>query len=379
MIFYLLLIFAIVIILYHVLILKPAKQLAEIQTNEAEFHAIQTEDGITLSLYRYKTKDFVDNRKLRNLPLIMCHGMGVNHHHLDDANELSLAIYYQKAGFDVWLVDLRGCGNSTKSVIWRQDKRFDFDHYVNYDVPCIIKYVCEQTGAPKVHWLGHSMGGMVLYGYAAKFDISKIASATLLASAIDFSEWTIPQNRIFWWIFYYIFKFLPGIYHRTISRFLFPIIPPIAKFFQHPKSLMKIVYFENMSKIQSWKFLYNALADLPKGLVLQTIRWVAEGNMSDCTSTISYTSGAEKLTCPSLIVASSGDLTIPLSSIKAGYELAPEGDKTFYYLEPSVQEATMFGHADMIYSSACFTEFFPLIRNWLIERDQTVDIENLTS
>ncbi|MFC1853786.1 alpha/beta fold hydrolase [candidate division CSSED10-310 bacterium] len=350
---------------YKILIWQPARAQLPQDVACSERHAIQTADGIVLTLYRYRP----ETAPRMKYPLIMCHGMSVNRFHFDNGSDISIARYFQKAGFDVWLLELRGCGNSTPPPLLIPDQRFTFDHYVRHDVPDAIEYVRQKTKAEKVHWLGHSLGGMVFYGYVTLFGDDPIASATLIASAVDFSMWTTPNRRLYWKLFYYFCCLLPSVPHRYFTRAFFPIIPWLMKKWPYPPGLMKIINGDNLSRLQLWQFFYNALSNLPRGLVLQSIRWVAEGDLKSVDGRHHYLEGARKLRCPLLIVASKGDVSIPIRTIQPGYDYALSEDKQFKILEPTRPEHAILGHADMIYSYASYTEFFPFLRAWVAKRD----------
>ena len=49
-------------------------------------------------------------------------------------------------------------------------KMFDWsvDQHIQYDVPAALRFVREQTKSGKVHWIGHSMGGMIMFAYLGR-------------------------------------------------------------------------------------------------------------------------------------------------------------------------------------------------------------------
>ena len=86
------------------------------QTGEDERHAARTADGWNLALYRYRPRGAP-----RPLPVLCGHGMAGTHLIYDLHSDYSLARYLAGQGFDTWLVDLRGRGDSWPDAIGRFD------------------------------------------------------------------------------------------------------------------------------------------------------------------------------------------------------------------------------------------------------------------
>ena len=78
----------------------------------------------------------------------------------------SIARLLARRGFDVWIPSLRGTGDSEhRTQVGTSPEGFDFDAYALRDLPAIIGYVREKTNGREVRYIGHSMGGMILYAY----------------------------------------------------------------------------------------------------------------------------------------------------------------------------------------------------------------------
>ena len=62
--------------------------------------------------------------------------------------------------------------------------------YIDHDLPSAIHYVRNHTHAKKVHWVGHSMGGIVLYSWLGlqKGNTQDFASIVTIGSALDHSK-----------------------------------------------------------------------------------------------------------------------------------------------------------------------------------------------
>ena len=126
-----------------------------------ELFEVTTDDGLTLRGKRYANRDAT--------PLILLAGFGGNGFNYDIAFERSnFAVYLARKGYDVWVGNFRGTGREP----YKSDGG-DFSHYIQdlciHDMPALIRRVTESTGKKPV-LMGHSMGGVVCYGYLQGVD-----------------------------------------------------------------------------------------------------------------------------------------------------------------------------------------------------------------
>lgn len=126
--------------------------------------AILTSDGARLRFKR---------RRGDGPPVVLFHGLAVNADVFDippmttgSGREFrSITDVLHERGFDVWLVNLRGCGGPhvpSEPPAGLAD--WCVDHFILYDVKAAIEHVAEVRSQP-VFALGQSMGGMALAGY----------------------------------------------------------------------------------------------------------------------------------------------------------------------------------------------------------------------
>src|SRR5688500_12875380 len=122
-----------------------------------EIHFAATEDGwrVALTRYRPETPNGAE-------PVLCCHGIASNSTGLDLTEELSLPRALARAGFDAWLLELRGRGRSTKPRLFgKHDWDWSFDEYAERDAPAAIATLLRATGAERLHWVGFSLGAAV--------------------------------------------------------------------------------------------------------------------------------------------------------------------------------------------------------------------------
>lgn len=138
---------------------------------ELEQHTVDTEDGYRLVLQRLNGGE--------KGPVIMCHGLSGNSYEylLSEDERSSLARYLANRGYDSWVVDLRGHGNSEGYFV-KDEAKWDFskkakgfwkfyvDDLIQKDTPAIIEKIKEVSNSDKVSWIGRSMGGWLAYAHA---------------------------------------------------------------------------------------------------------------------------------------------------------------------------------------------------------------------
>ena len=145
----------------------------------------RADDGWRLAIH-HVTPEKKDPKKH---PVILCHGLGANRTNLHMPGDRSLARYLAARGYDCYVLELRGAGHSMDRT-WFSRKAWDFgfNDFVDRDLPATIAHVREVTGSKKIHWVGHSMGGMVAYAYPQRHDAGDVASFCAIASPASFQH-----------------------------------------------------------------------------------------------------------------------------------------------------------------------------------------------
>lgn len=142
-------------------------------------YEVQTADGWTLVITRYQPIPQLFEQPLFNEPLMLVHGFSQNRHAWTCGKFVKYLLYY---GVDVHILELRGHGKS--SVKLQRQKAaesgaglpadieygWDLDSYFLYDLPAGVAAVKRATRRDKIFYCGHSMGGILGYGYAGLHD-----------------------------------------------------------------------------------------------------------------------------------------------------------------------------------------------------------------
>ena len=183
-------------------------------TSQRETHYFPAKDGWGLTLHRYGPS------APQGLPIILCHGLSSNRFIFELPGAPSLAKYLAKEGRDVWVAELRGSGMSDSPGLLTSDVSYawGFDDHLDKDIEPIINKVLELTGAGAVHWVGHSMGGILILAHLAANPDAPLASATTIGSPVDFSKMNAAATSAllkYKWLFEWA-PFFPVTFFRAV-------------------------------------------------------------------------------------------------------------------------------------------------------------------
>lgn len=137
-----------------------------------------TDPAVRIALKRYLDLEAVAPDRD---PILFLPGITQNHTMYDIHPDYSTAQAFALEGYDVWLVDPRGRGNSWKGIAEEAgdaacrtvtEKFFSegcwwIDDYIHKDLPAAIGYVRKITGAEHVTLVGFSQGGLIGLSYLA--------------------------------------------------------------------------------------------------------------------------------------------------------------------------------------------------------------------
>src|SRR5713101_1557460 len=155
--------------------------------NEVEFrslyekssHTTITDDGWELVITRYQPTPQEFPQPLLGEVLLLLHGFSQNRHAWTSGEFVKNLLFF---GLDVHILELRGHGKSSIAHQRERSQRlgiplpadidygWDIDSYFLDDLPAGVVAVKRTTGRDKIFFCGHSMGGMLGYGYAGLHD-----------------------------------------------------------------------------------------------------------------------------------------------------------------------------------------------------------------
>ena len=122
----------------------------------------------------------------RTHPVVLCPGLASNRIAYDLTAERSLARHFASRGYDVWVLELRGHGRSERvNPIGGKRWGWSFDDYLLRDLPAALRRVTTITEQAEVHYLGHSMGGLLVFAHLA-LGRGGLRSVTTVGSSVTY-------------------------------------------------------------------------------------------------------------------------------------------------------------------------------------------------
>lgn len=117
------------------------------------------------------------------IPCLLIHGSIENGKIFYSKSGKGLAPWLAEQGYDVFVPDLRGKGQSTPAV----DKNATHGQWeaINEDIPSFIQKLRELKGDLPMHWMAHSWGGVLLHSYLARYGNPKVDSMVFFACKRD--------------------------------------------------------------------------------------------------------------------------------------------------------------------------------------------------
>lgn len=259
---------------------------------------------------------------VRGVPVVLLHGSFSNRRFWYSPKGIGLGAYLARAGFDVWIAEMRGHGLSPRNEGYRDN---NVARYVRYDLPAIADFIVEQTGQP-AHWIGHSLGGVILAAAlgGGHLEPSRARSAALFGSQISRTYWPLKVPPVEW-----------------CARLLLRAFPYL-----------------------SGRRLKRGPEDEPIGLALETLRWLRLfGRFGDGDR--DWWAGLAQVRVPVLAVAAADDVQDPAWACRKLLEQCSVAPRQFLLLGKDQGFTCDFGHIEMLVSKEAQREVWPLTAYWL--------------
>jgi pimeloyl-ACP methyl ester carboxylesterase len=317
---------------------------------DATYYA-RTDDGWRLALHRYRGGG--------GEPVLLCHGLGANAYNMDLGPRLSLARFLAERNFDVWVLELRGAGLSRSRDATREaGSSWSFDDHVHRDVPAAIALVLAETGQERLHWVGHSYGGMVAYAYLGLRLDSRIASLCTVGSPAGFLGHS--RLRLVWPVLYVLGLF-PTLRTRAFAGAGIPfyIGLPLSYMTHHGRNITA-------------RDVRRAMANLVEPISSKTLRhlsrWLRTRQFTSYDGRTDYLALMRRVTTPTFLLAGAGDALAPPETVRAGFDSLGASQKELVVLGREQGTEHDYGHGDLLIGYRAAEEVYPRIASWLNDR-----------
>lgn len=338
-----------------------------------------TRDGWKLGIRHIRPK-VSDAGKL---PVVLCHGLGLNATFWT-ITDLHLPQQLAARGYDVFLVDLRGSGESarvgrigeinaklreTLLLEWGE-RRWNVDEMSTYDVPAVLDYVKQATGHDRVNWVGHSLGGMLLFPFLEMSpDSWRIANFVGMGSTIILAEHPqrdmLQANRSLRVLTSFIST---GRIGRPLMYVRFPGLSAIDSFYYTAA---------NVDRRTIKRFYGYTLEDTGRAALKQLDPYLQYGHFVSADQRIDYAAKLGDVSTPVLMVAGDGDRMSDVPSTELTLAALASRDKTLMCFGKKNGHVADYGHCDLVWSRYAPKEVFPPMIDWLDERQPVPSVQHV--
>ncbi|NIA07812.1 MAG: alpha/beta fold hydrolase [Actinobacteria bacterium] len=352
---------------------------------EIQTYYTETADGWTLQVDRFEP----DEPDPAANPVVLCHGLSYNNRFWDLTEKVSLARYLAAAGYEVWSVSLRGAGLSDQPLASVLRKvatgsvppkffteaykhklgseafsDYSVDDHINYDVPAVIRLVKDQTGAQKVHWVGHSMGGMIMFAYLATHPQEAARDVdTFVAVSVPMAMFH-PLNKAMQLQVDNAAAlkagnvFISTSYDAFVAKILGKLAPPTI-------SETLFLNRDNVDDGVLRLLAQWAQESISPGQLDQLFVMAAEESFYSKDRKINYTALLDRVTTPTFFLAGQLDNMATVGAVKFAYRQVSSQEKAFKLFARINNNRADYGHDDIIIGKYAREEVYPEILNWL--------------
>lgn len=316
--------------------LRPSIDPVGIQT-------VQTADGWTLPL-RHHGGD--------GPAVLLVHGMAANHYNWDYRPEVSPIRTLRDLGYSVWVGSLRGDPGSEPPSGARAT-RITFDDHATYDAPALIDGVLAATGERDLLWLGHSMGGMLLYT-SALLRPDQIRAGVAIASPATFQadrkNYALVRDLGF-----LVAARQGRVPMKPLTRLGLTRLRPMVRVLGNP---------DNLDKAIVAGMAHDTLENVPRATVRQAREWIRAGDLVRLDGS-RWLEGAERSRVPLLVLGAADDRIAAHEDVahacrifaRCAYRLLAE--RTGFSVD--------YGHVDPVIGLSAQREVTPIVLEFLEE------------
>ena len=282
----------------------------------SELHRVVAADGVELAVTRFSADSG------GRVPILLTHGTFSN-----GAICSRLGAYLAGHGFDAWVLELRGRGESQRAI-----PEPTFESFGLLDVPAALEAVRAHSGQQRLFLVGHSGGGLAFLMHLARRPVERqsVGGLVMLASQATEACATLRGRAMiaFGWVAETVLGYAPG------------------------------------------RALRLGPENEPRGILRQWFRWNRSRQWIGSDG-FDYLAALPEIAVPTFCLAGAGDRYIaPVRGCRRLFDALGGRDKQWAVCARSEGFSEDFGHARIVASRAAQREVWPRIRDWLVERSR---------
>jgi pimeloyl-ACP methyl ester carboxylesterase len=321
-------------------------------------HRVAASDGWPLAIYEY-----LPRKSPVSPPVLLVHGTNARYRIFDNGAGFGLAPYLARHGFHVFALELRGRGQSLPRrfsprtrVLMAGWSLYDM---MNRDLPRAFEFVLAHTGRGALDYVGHSLGGMLAFELLGRTRDERVRRVVGIASGDARTLLlSIPRNE--------------GEPRRVNTGILlapFALTTPYTPLewggklaacalALTPESVLARASEGGMDPAVLKRFLWHGLS----GISAKKFRSFGSFYLRARRG-----ASARLLEHPTLLIAGSGDRTVPAARVRAMAErMAHLGAKLVEFGRAGGHRVD-YGHTELLLGRHAEREVFPCIAEFLAE------------
>lgn len=327
----------------------PRERFAERPLPRPDRLFYRSPDGWECPLHRYPAAPDADGS-----PVLLVHGHLTGPEGFELGEEHALVRRLHGAGHDVFLMTHRG---DRGAVAPNRAPGFDFDDIAALDVPAAIERVREATGARRVLWVGHSLGGQLLVAHLARGGAGDIAGAALLCAPVRFD---VPRTQAR--LARLTASLLPAAW-RIPARAVHQALAPFA---DHARPWQEATRETDGPRARG--LMVHGTEDVSAGMARQVAAWLTAGSLCDRSDQVDYVAAMAGTSVPLWVLATDGDRLCPPRAAEPVVHAAAPGAATWTVL------GSRWGHLDPLIGRDAPGQVHAPLARWLdAQRDRCWD------
>ncbi|RLN22105.1 uncharacterized protein C2845_PM07G19530 [Panicum miliaceum] len=249
---------------------------------------------------------------------------------------------------------------------------WDFDHYLEEDVPAAMDYIRKQSVPKdgKLLAIGHSMGGILLYAMISKCGFEgaepELAAIVTLASSVDYTTSNSSLKLLLPLADPAEILRVPAIPLGALLSTTYPIssrAPYILSLLRSQISAKEMMDPELLSKL-----ILNNFCTVPAKVLLQLTTAFHDGGLCNRNGTFFFKEHFHKIKVPVLALAGDEDLICPPEAVYETVKLIPQHLVTYKVF--GAPEGPHYAHYDLVGGRNAVHEVYPCIIEFLSQHDE---------
>jgi pimeloyl-ACP methyl ester carboxylesterase len=233
------------------------------------------------------------------------------------------------------------------------------DDHIHMDTPAIIKFIKSFTGSRQITWVGHSMGGMIMYAYLETEDPEDVKRFVAVGTSVNVKQ---PPNPLLAMV----------ASQKPVTNASLLINTTVASQLRNfTLGTLKLPWEDlfynkdNMDELTAIKMFRVAIDDTSPGVIAQYSEMIKSGDFMSSDKSFNYTKNLDRVKKPVLIAAGSKDRMGSVESARFAFENISSEDKEAIIFSRTNGYSADYGHCDLILGKNSEEEVYNYIYRWL--------------